>query len=235
MTQFDVNEPVMDEEEQSPDENEVIPVGPEVEPAGKISPALVLLFVSGLMGVVLAGAMLLMEGGRPGANVAANGNSTGAIVGAAPAPGNRSLNDWEAEDFELISLEGETVSLSDFEGRTVFLNFWRTDCAPCVRELPAFQAFMEAQGETGAVVLAVNQGEEPARISEFLDDLGIDGIPVLLDPDITLARKYPANVLPTTYVISAERMVEHLRLGEITLDEMYSYLDNLDSESSPRG
>jgi peroxiredoxin len=198
----------------------------DTQPAGGVSPALVLLLITGLMGLLVAGAMLLSEGGRRTGPVV---NSRSDII-TAPQPGTRPVRDWQAEDFELPTLAGDTISLSDFAGRPVFLNFWRTDCEPCVRELPAFQAFLEEQGEDGAVVLAVNQGEDGEQIAEFLAEVGITEIPVLLDTRLEVSRYYPVPGLPTTYFIDREGMVQYTKIGEMELSEMYNYLDTL-----PRG
>ena len=52
-----------------------------------------------------------------------------------------------APDFTLKSLDGREVSLSDFRGSVVFLNFWRTDCVPCAAEMPDMEAFRECSRE----------------------------------------------------------------------------------------
>ncbi len=186
-----------------------------------VSPALVLFLITGLMGLVAASVMLFIE------------RDNGASLDDPALQSSRTLRDWQAQDFELATLDGDTARLSDFSGRPVFLNFWRTDCPPCVRELPAFQAFMEAQGADGAVVLAVNQGERGEAIREFLDGIGIEGIPVLLDENLELTDLYPVTALPTTYVIDAAGMVRFLKFGEITADEMLDHLDLIEDAGPP--
>lgn len=200
----------------APDETET-PV-----PQGGVSPALVLFLITGLLGLIGAGVILVIERDRGG--VRADDPSV---------QPSRTLRDWQAQDFELTTLDGSTARLSDFSGRPVFLNFWRTDCPPCVRELPAFQAFMQAQGDDGAVVLAVNQGERGDAIRDFLGQIGIDGIPVLLDEDLDLPDLYPVTALPTTYLIDAAGMVRFLKFGEMTADEMLDYLDLLEDAGPP--
>lgn len=194
-----------------------------VERKQSISPALVLLFISGVIGLLAAGAVLLVRDGGSGTPT--------------PPPEFRSgsISNWRADDFELTSLTGATVRLSDYEGRPVFLNFWRTDCPPCVRELPAFQTFVREQGERGAAVLAINQGEDAETIREFLAEIGISDITVLLDKDYTLERDYPVRALPTTYVVDGDGMVQYQKLGEMKLDEMYVHLQDFEEQSSTGG
>ena len=185
---------------------------------GGISPLLVILLITGLLGVIAAVMMVLNEG------QSASSDDSGFAQITTPVP-PRSLDDWQADDFLLTTLDGSQMSLADYRGRTVFLNFWRTDCPPCVREMPAMQEFMRDQGDDGAVVLAVNQGEDAGDVREFLADLGITDIPILLDPDVDLRTDYPYSGLPTTYVIAPDGRVTFQKIGEFTLTEMNTYLD----------
>lgn len=195
-----------------------------VTPGRGLSPLLVIFLISGVMGFFAAVVILLSSEEDRGSQSMTVGSPLSQYT---PAP-MRSLADWEADDFALPSLAGETVSLSDYAGRMVFINFWRTDCAPCVRELPAFKDFMIQQGEAGAVVLAINQGEDPDSVRQFLNDLDINGeadFPVLLDTDLVVGELYPHQFLPTTYVINSEGMVQNFRIGEVTVEELNSYLE----------
>jgi len=186
-----------------------------------ISPLLVIFLISGVLGTAAALVMVLNE-----EHSSSNSQDTAQVVN--PSSGTRPIRDWQADDFTLTALDGEEVSLSDYDGKVIFLNFWRTDCAPCVRELPAFRDFMAQQGAEGAVVLAVNQGEDAAMIAEFLESIDIDAgndFPVLLDEDMTVSVTYPSQFLPTTYVVNSEGMVQNFRIGEMTVDEMNGYLE----------
>lgn len=200
------------------------PIDPH-EAAGqgaRVSPALLLFLFTGLLGLIAAGAILISES-----------RDSGVRADDPARQPSRTLRDWQAQDFELMTLDGGTARLSDFSGRPVFLNFWRTDCPPCVRELPAFQAFMQAQGDDGAVVLAVNQGERGESIRAFLEQIGIDGVPVLLDENLDLPDLYPVTALPTTYLIDAAGMVRYLKFGEMTAAEMQDYLEMLEDAGPP--
>jgi len=135
-----------------------------------------------------------------------------------------SLRTWEATDFTLESLTGELVSLSDFEGRPVFLNFWATWCAPCRREFPAFERFMAEQPPDGPIIVTVNQAETVEQVHEFLDSLDISGVTVLMDQELDLLDFYPAGNLPTTYLIDPAGFVRFTRYGEVTYDDLYNLL-----------
>ena len=148
----------------------------------------------------------------------------------APAP-PRTVVDFQAPDFELPLLDGVTlVSPSDYAGRPLFLNFWATWCAPCVRELPALEEFVAEYREEskGPALLTINLGETAAQISSFLDEIGISNLPVAMDINQVVKRDYGVQNLPTTFVIDSEGRVRHLKLGEMTIEEMEIYLKALD-------
>lgn len=188
-----------------------------------VSPVMVIFLLSGIMGLIAAGAMLLGER-QDSADDAPTSEAAAAV--ATPVS-SRPLGDWEAENFQFSSLDGNLISLNQYRGQTVFLNLWWTGCGPCQREFPAFEQFMAEQGDDGAVVLAVNQGENAGTIRDFLDSVGVSSVPVLLDPDLTIREKYPYNFFPTTYVIGPEGQVRFRKIGEITIDDLYNYLDEV--------
>ena len=127
-----------------------------------------------------------------------------------PTPYEHPLVGQMAPNFELPALDGGTMRLSSLRGRVVFVNLWATWCEPCRREFPAFEAFSAQQDE--AMILAVNQGETPEQVRRFLNELGVQQVPALLDA-----------LVPSTFVISPAGTVAAFHLGEITLDELHQY------------
>ena len=150
-----------------------------------------------------------------------------------PAP-PRSVLNFDAPDFELPMLDGiSLVSPVDYAGRPLFLNFWASWCAPCVRELPALEAFAidHSADPAGPAVLAINLGETAAVISAFLDELDILSLPIAMDINQAVKRDYGVQNLPTTFVIDSQGTVRHMKLGEMTYEEMSLYLAALDDET----
>lgn len=101
--------------------------------------------------------------------------------------------------------EGESITLADFRGKVVLVNFWATWCAPCLKELPSLDALEARLGGPNFEVVAVAadpRGPEAAR--QFLDRLNIANLKLYADPRLMLASSIGgANVLPVSILYDA--------------------------------
>ena len=128
--------------------------------------------------------------------------------------------DQPAPDFFLRTLNGRSVRLSDYRGKTVVLNFWASWCPPCRREMPDFQTLWEERGPSGPddlVILAVNLLPEDtiAAAEGFVEEFGLT-FPVLLDTSRgEVARRYGVRALPATFFIDREGIVRTTALGSV--------------------
>lgn len=130
-----------------------------------------------------------------------------------------------AYEFTLPDLEGNPVSLSDFHGRPVIINFWATWCAPCRLEMPELQeTFTEYQAD-GLVILALNQEETPAQVREFFyEELGLTFTP-LLDSEGAVGDLYLASqTLPASFFINAEGQITAIHRGLMAKSQIEGYL-----------
>jgi len=119
-----------------------------------------------------------------------------------------------AQDFELKTLEGQTVALSDYRGSPVMLNFWASWCGPCRYEMPFFQEVYEDTEwqAAGLVILAVNIGESPSVAGGFMEDNGFT-FPVLLDMTGKVATMYNVRSIPATFFIDERGIIKHSDVG----------------------
>ena len=196
---------------------------PETDPqpqSKRFSPIVLIFLALPILGVIIA--LVMLSGER-------NLNQAEGIA----VEQDFTTTGWQAADFALPALDTEggdtTIQLSDLRGRVVFVNFWATDCVPCVRELPAFEAFMQEQDENGAVILAVNGAESAETINTFLDSIDVNrsAFPIALDRDLSVRQEYGVIALPTTFVIDAEGVVRSRKLGEITLQNLRDYVSQI--------
>jgi thiol-disulfide isomerase/thioredoxin len=114
------------------------------------------------------------------------------LLGLSPEP-------YEAaKDFEAKDLAGNSVRLSDFQGKVVLLNFWGIWCKSCRQEIPHLSALAREWGEKGLVVLGADYGDAAEDLPAFVEELEMS-YPVLVDEG--LADDYEVLVYPTTVVI----------------------------------
>ena len=116
----------------------------------------------------------------------------------------------EAPDFTLQDLDGNTVSLSDYRGRPVVLNFWATWCGPCRTEIPAFSDFADENPDV--VVLGVATDGDLKSLTKAATELGIT-YPVLVDSQGISSSLYKVNTIPTTVVVDKEGQVATVHVG----------------------
>lgn len=111
----------------------------------------------------------------------------------------------ETVDFELQTLKGETVRLSDYEGKKVILNFWATWCPPCKAEMPHMQKFYEHHSDE-VEVIAINLTSRDNGVDEvksFVESYGLT-FTIPLDEDGVYGKLYEVTTIPTSYVINTK-------------------------------
>ena len=101
--------------------------------------------------------------------------------------------------------DGREVTLADFRGNVMLVNFWATWCAPCVRELPSLDRLQARLGGEGLLVLAINQDRRAAEVAgPFLKKLGVDQLVVFLDERMRLGRAFGVAGLPWSFLIDRD-------------------------------
>lgn len=148
-----------------------------------------------------------------------------AQVGPTPRPASL-LTGEPAPNFQTVTANGENISLNDFAGNALAINFWATWCGPCIVEMPALQAAHTTHAADGFLVLAVNAGETPQTVEEFMLDNELT-FPALLDQDGTIVDLYNVQFFPTTYWIDQNGTVIDRYLGAMSTTIMEGYLHEL--------
>jgi len=129
-----------------------------------------------------------------------------------------------APDFTLLNLEGEEVSLSDFRGKHVYLNFWATWCSFCDMEMPDLQRVYDENDDM--VVLGVNVMERLDEVKPYIEENGLT-FPVVLDEEGMMGSLYLVRGMPTTYFIDKEGVILGSIPGMLTYDQMMDVLNQM--------
>jgi thiol-disulfide isomerase/thioredoxin len=115
-------------------------------------------------------------------------------------------------DFELENINGYKESLSDYQGKVVFLNFWATWCGPCRIEMPSMQELYDEFNIDGLEIVAVNGGERQKTVVKFLEKNNLS-FPVLLDEANMVSSIYGARSIPTTFIIDRNGDILSMTVG----------------------
>lgn len=131
-------------------------------------------------------------------------------AGRIPAPQQGFL----APDFELQTITGETVRLSDLRGQAVLVNLWATWCPPCRAEMPAIEQVYQEYKAQGFTVLAVDMTYQDsfADIAPFVEKYQLT-FPILLEPNGEMARAYQLRSLPSSFFIDREGIIHEVVIG----------------------
>lgn len=125
-----------------------------------------------------------------------------------------------APDFTLKNLSGDDVSLSDYKGKIVLLNFWATWCGYCDMEMPDLQKLDNENDDI--VVLAIDVMENLDIVQEYINEGGYD-FEVVLDSDGEIAKTYLVSAYPTSFFIDEEGVL----LGEIRGMMTYEHMNEI--------
>ena len=181
--------------------------------------------IPGLLAVALLGFLLAIQGCAPSVQdtggSSQEGSSTTGPKGSelAPAPEIGRL----APDFTLVDLEGNQVSLSDFRGKTVFVNFWASWCPPCRAEMPEIEAVYQEYKDRGVVVIGVDIRETEDVVRQFVEQGGYSWI-FILDATGAVSNDYRITAIPTSFFIDKDGIIQVVAIGAMTKRAMETKL-----------
>ncbi len=134
--------------------------------------------------------------------------------------------DQPAPELTLYDLEGNQVSLSDFEGEVVLVNNWATWCPPCRHEMPEFNAYFKKYHDLGFQIVAIEAGQPKSEVEAFVNQLGLDFV-ILLDPDNLSLTTFQSSSLPNSWIIDRQGQLRLAWLGAINLETLEKFVTPL--------
>ena len=120
-------------------------------------------------------------------------------------------------DFTVKDLAGKPVSLSDFRGQVVLVNFWATWCSPCKEEMPILDAYYRQHQPQGFLLLGINVSDRPEEAAAFVKQHGYS-YPILFDPPGNVLLDLGIQGLPASLLVDREGGLVTRWLGPLTFE-----------------
>lgn len=134
-----------------------------------------------------------------------------------------------APSFTLKDLDGNEVSLEDYKGKKILLNFWASWCPPCRAEMPDMQSFYQKYKDKGYTVIAVNMAGTEKNSQDapaFIEKHKLT-FPVLLDEKGSIGALYNVISLPTSYFIDSDGVIRNKVTGPMSEEQMVKEMKTL--------
>lgn len=117
-----------------------------------------------------------------------------------------------APPFSLPGESGQQISLKDFQGKVVLVDFWASWCAPCIRSFPWMNSMLEKYGQDGFAVIAINMDQEPELAKKFLQKQN-SALTIAFDPKGAVAQQYQVMGLPNSFLIDKQGRIAYKHVG----------------------
>lgn len=137
----------------------------------------------------------------------------------------------DASDFELKDMKGNTVKLSDYKGKKVYLKFWATWCGPCRQSMPELEKLVKDTDRDFEILTIMAPGLQGEKTEEeFVDwfaQQDYPSVPVLYNPDGSAFANYQVRSIPTEVFIDSQGKIGHVQLGAISNKEAKKIISEL--------
>ncbi|MBA4494276.1 thiol-disulfide oxidoreductase ResA [Paenactinomyces guangxiensis] len=132
----------------------------------------------------------------------------------------------KAPDFQLTTLDGKEMKLSQLRGKAVMLNFWGTWCKPCRTEMPAMQQMYEKYKGSGFEIVAVNIAETDVAAASFARQYSLT-FPIWMDRNRDVVNLYGIKPIPSSFFIDPQGVIRKKIEGQLNVNQLEVYINSV--------
>ena len=125
-----------------------------------------------------------------------------------------------APDFEVTTMDGQTIRLSDLRGQKVFIDFWASWCPPCKGALRLSHKHIDDYKKL-CVPLFICTGDDPARATQYIQSAGFNNMTFAFDSDGEISKNYRIRGIPQFYIVDEKGMIAWKSTGVPRNDETF--------------
>lgn len=178
-----------------------------------------------ILSIALLSACSMEQSSESGMNNMSNQTMTNTTSSKHPLVGK------EASDFELKDMKGNTVKLSDYKGKKVYLKFWATWCGPCRQSMPELNKLVEEKDRNFEILTVMAPGMQGEKTEEefveWFAQQDYPSVPVLYNPDGSAFANYQVRSIPTEVFIDSQGKIGHVQLGAISNEDAKKIISEL--------
>ena len=178
-----------------------------------------------ILSIALLSACSMEQSSESGMNNMSNQTMTNTTSSKHPLVGK------EASDFELKDMKGNTVKLSHYKGKKVYLKFWATWCGPCRQSMPELNKLVEEKDRDFEILTVMAPGMQGEKTEEefveWFAQQDYPSVPVLYNPDGSAFANYQVCSIPTEVFIDSQGKIGHVQLGAISNEDAKKIIKEL--------
>lgn len=138
----------------------------------------------------------------------------------------------DAPDFFLKDVNGNEITLGDFKGKVLFINFWATWCPPCREEIPGFVESYAAYNEKGMEILGISLDRQGVKVVKKFTEKYEVNYPMAMGTQQFIQDYQPGQYIPVTFIIDREGKIRQKHVGYMDKTLLEKYFLQLSQESS---
>lgn len=151
-------------------------------------------------------------------------------------PANAQAVNAQTTGFTFTDHTGKKLTLSDYKGKWVLINFWATWCPPCLKEIPDLVSLYESRKKDVMIIGVAMDYRDPKTVLKFVKSLSIS-YPIVLGDRKIAAQIGPVSMLPTTYLFNPDGKPAAYKVGLISREDLEEFMreDSRDSRDARSG